>query len=197
MSLAAVRRRGAVATSTSTSTSRSRPAVRRSGGSPRCAGCAACTTGRRPATARSSSTSTPPPGVRRDGRRDDPLVGGRPAPDRPGRAQVDAIVHRSDRGSTVPAGRRRAPPTIRVADAERALGVRHCSSRSARNAEAVVIVDHTRQRRATRRTSRSCVGDGARLTLVSIQDWDDGRGPRRPPARSAVGRDATLRATST
>ena len=71
----------------------------------------------------------------------------------------------------------------------------HTVLEAGRHSRATVVLEPHRLRASTPATSRSVVGDGAELTVVSVQEWDDdvdppgparraGR-PRRPPASTS------------
>jgi Fe-S cluster assembly protein SufD len=67
----------------------------------------------------------------------------------------------------------------------------HLLVEAERHAEAVVVIDH-RGRALLDQTVEIVVGDGAQLTVVSVQDWADGA-VHASSHRAIIGRDAKLK----
>ena len=176
-------------------TSRCRADARRSGGSPRCAGCAACSTAT-PATPDGKIVvevdAAPEVSPSSTVDRADPLVG---------RCCCRSTGSRRSRWPASPRARWSSRPRRRCGLApDRG---RRCAARAPRRSRAVT--SSSRSARRPRRPSSSTtaaarryagnveviVGDGAKLTVVSLQDWDARRGPRR--ARTRIRSAATRR----
>ena len=127
--------------------------------------------------------------------RDDPRIGRLGAPD----DRVEAQVHSSFTQATVvsvPAETVTTRPTtitVKGIGAEGA-GFTRVLVEIGHHAEAVVVLDH-RGSGVHAETVEVQVGDEAKLTLVSIQDWDE-QAVHVGRQRFAVGRNAVLRAVN-
>ena len=166
-------------------------AVRRAGGSPRCAACGACTTAPR------RSTATPPievPWARRrrpsaattpaSARAACPPTGSRP---RRGRRSATATVVTLD-GTP-------EPVTVTVTGpGEGASAASHLQLRTTPHAEATVVIEQ-RGSGTLADNLEVVLADGSRLTLFVTEEWADDA-VHVGAHHFALGRDATLRTTT-
>jgi Fe-S cluster assembly protein SufD len=121
---------------------------------------------------------------------DDPLVGSVLTPsDRPAALAMAGISEALV--VEVPAEARPATPTYLTVRGEGVAGYGHLVVDVGRFAEAVVVLDHVGSAVVSANVEIR-VGDGASLTLVSLQDWEDDAVHVATQA-ALVGRDARLR----
>jgi Fe-S cluster assembly protein SufD len=122
----------------------------------------------------------------------------------PGDPRVGRVLQPADRVSAlafqraprafvlqVPAGAELDEPVRVHGKAEPGQGYEHTVLEAGANSRAIVVIDYSGQATVAENVE-IIVGDGAHLTVVSVQDWDAGAQHLSAHAAS-VGRDATLR----
>jgi Fe-S cluster assembly protein SufD len=121
---------------------------------------------------------------------DDPAVGRVLEPE--DRVSALAFAH-ADRALLirVPAGAEMAEPVVLTLRGEPGLAYGHLVVEVGANARATVIIEHVGQATLAANVE-FVVGDGARVTAVSMQDWDDGA-IHLAAHTALIGRDASLK----
>ncbi|MDO8152454.1 Fe-S cluster assembly protein SufD [Isoptericola sp. b408] len=93
---------------------------------------------------------------------------------------------------TVPADTVASGPTsVRIDGTSKDATASHLLVHAERHSEAVVVIDH-RGDALLNQTVEVLVEDGAQLTVVSVQDWEDGA-VHASSHRASIGRDAKLK----